>query len=147
MKVEVLVAPEYVEPEAKIKTNQITATIEKAVELLEKEDFAGKIPINQGKEIRLLEKSSIHLVRTEVGKVIVYDADGKWYESKTTLMDFEKILGGDFIRISKSTIVNVTAIQAVRASYSGTLDIFMDNGQEDTISRKYKSCFKKKLGV
>lgn len=147
MKVEVLVAPEYAEPVAKIKTNQLTATIEKAVEILEKEEFDGKIPIYQGKEIRLLEKSSIHLVRTEVGKVIVYDADGKWYESKTTLMDFEKILGGDFIRISKSTIVNITAIQSVRASYSGTLDIFMDNGQEDTISRKYKSSFKKKLGV
>lgn len=147
MKVEVLIAPEYVEPVAEIKTNQLTSTIEKAVELLEKEDFGGKLPIYQGKEILLIEKSSIQLVRTEVGKVIVYDEEGKWYETKATLVDYENLLGENFIRISKSTIVNLTAVQSVKASFSGTLDILLENGQEDVISRKYKADFKKKLGV
>ncbi|MGE7022875.1 LytTR family DNA-binding domain-containing protein [Solibacillus cecembensis] len=147
MKVEVLIAPEYSEPVAEIKTNQLTSTIEKAVVLLEQEDFGEKLSIYQGKEIILIEKSSIQLVRTEVGKVIVYDAEGKWYETKTTLVDFENLLGENFIRISKSTIVNLTAVQSVKASFSGTLDILLENGQEDVISRKYKADFKKKLGV
>ncbi|MEG0438455.1 MAG: LytTR family DNA-binding domain-containing protein [Solibacillus sp.] len=147
MKVEVLIAPEYSEPVAEIKTNQLTSTIEKAVVLLEQEDFGEKLSIYQGKEIILIEKSSIQLVRTEVGKVIVYDAEGKWYETKTTLLDLENLLGENFIRISKSTIVNLTAVQSVKASFSGTLDILLENGQEDVISRKYKADFKKKLGV
>lgn len=147
MKVEVLIAPEYSEPVAEIKTNEMTTTIKKAVELLEKEDFGGKLPIYQGKEILLIEKSSIQLARTEVGKVIVYDAKEKWYETKMTLVDFEKLLGENFIRISKSTIVKLTAVQSVKASFSGTLDVLLENGQEDVISRKYKADFKKKLGV
>ncbi|MEG0386402.1 MAG: LytTR family DNA-binding domain-containing protein [Solibacillus sp.] len=147
MKVEVLIAPEFAEPVAEIRTNEMTSTIEKAIELLEKEDFGGKLPIYQGKEIILIEKSCIHLVRTEGGKIIVYDAKGDWYETKTTLVDFENLLGENFIRISKSTIVNLTAVQSVRASFSGTLDVLLENGQEDVISRKYKADFKKKLGV
>ena len=79
--------------------------------------------------------------------MIVYDEAGNWYETKTTLGEFERLLGDPFIRISKSSIVNVNSVQSVKASFSGTLEITLQNGLEDVISRKYRMNFKKRIGV
>lgn len=99
MKVEVLLAEEFIDPVAEIKTNKMTSTIEKAIELLKNEEFEDRIAIQQAKEIVFVDRSAIYLIRTEVGKVIVYDAEGNWYETKTTLGVFEQTLGNQFIRI------------------------------------------------
>lgn len=147
MKVEVLLAEEFIDPVAEIKTNKMTSTIEKAIELLKNEEFEDQIAIQQAKEIVFVDRSAIYLIRTEVGKVIVYDAEGNWYETKTTLGVFEQTLGNQFIRISKSSLINLSAVQSVKASFSGTLDITLENGLEDVISRKYRPNFKKKIGV
>lgn len=147
MKVEVLLAEEFIDPVAEIKTNKMTSTIEKAIELLKNEEFEDRIAIQQAKEIVFVDRSAIYLIRTEVGKVIVYDAEGNWYETKTTLGVFEQTLGNQFIRISKSSLINLSAVQSVKASFSGTLDITLENGLEDVISRKYRPNFKKKIGV
>ncbi|MEK4629130.1 LytTR family DNA-binding domain-containing protein [Solibacillus sp. FSL R7-0682] len=147
MKVEVLLAEEFIDPVAEIKTNKMTSTIEKAIKLLKNEEFEDRIAIQQAKEIVFVDRSAIYLIRTEVGKVIVYDAEGNWYETKTTLGVFEQTLGNQFIRISKSSLINLSAVQSVKASFSGTLDITLENGLEDVISRKYRPNFKKKIGV
>lgn len=147
MKVEVLLAEEFIDPVAEIKTNKMTSTIEKAIELLKNEEFEDRIAIQQAKEIVFVDRSAIYLIRTEVGKVIVYDAEGNWYETKTTLGVFEQTLGNQFIRISKSSLINLSAVQSVKASFSGTLDITLENGLEDVISRKYRPNFKKRIGV
>ncbi|MER2037114.1 MAG: LytTR family DNA-binding domain-containing protein [Solibacillus sp.] len=147
MKVEVLLAEEFIDPVAEIKTNKMTSTIEKAIELLKNEEFEDQIAIQQAKEIVFVDRSAIYLIRTEVGKVIVYDAEGNWYETKTTLGVFEQTLGNQFIRISKSSLINLSAVQSVKASFSGTLDITLENGLEDVISRKYRPNFKKRIGV
>ncbi|MCH7321443.1 LytTR family transcriptional regulator [Solibacillus sp. MA9] len=144
MDVKVLLAPEYTKPIAEIKAQELTPRIEKVVAMLEQEQQK-KIMILKGKEIALLEEQKILLIRTEVRKVCVYLTDGSWHETNMTLAQFEDILGVPFVRISKSAIVNLEAVQSVKAAFSGMLHVTLRNDLEESISRNYRKNFKEKL--
>lgn len=144
MDVKVLLAPEYVKPSAEIKARKLTPRIEKVVALLEQEQRK-IITIYKGKELALIEEQEILLIRTEVGKVCVYLKAGDWHETNMKLAQFEEILGDEFVRISKSAIVNLEAVQSVKAAFSGMLHVTLKNDLEETISRIYRKDFKEKL--
>ena len=71
----------------------------------------------------------------------VYEIRKKLYELET---DFAHT---DFMRISKSTIVNVAKIQRLSAGFSGRLDARLKNGEIVVISRQYVGNLKQKLGI
>lgn len=111
MKVEILLTPELTEPVAQIKTNKVTPRIEAVKEVIEKEDFSTKISVSQGKSVLLLSRNKMQVARMELGKVVVYMVDGDWFEIKETLQELENLLGEQFVRISKSAIVNIDSIR------------------------------------
>ena len=147
MDVKVLLGPEYQKPIAEIKAQQMTPKIEKVVAFIKNEQTTQKIMLNKGKGLILVEKELIYLIRTEVGKVVAYLEDGTWHETNMTLLQLEETLGNKFVRISKSAIINLDAVQSVKAAFSGTLEVFLLNGLEESISRKYRKDFKNRLGV
>lgn len=59
----------------------------------------------------------------------------------------EEDLPSDFIRISKTTIVNLKRIKRVAPSLKGMMFIELKNGLKDNISRKYLPDFKKALDL
>ena len=59
----------------------------------------------------------------------------------------EKLLGSGFMRISKSTLINLKQINSVEPSFHGTMLVILKNGNKDYISRKYLPAFKKYLGI
>ena len=144
MEVKIVLAPEFITPVAEIRAQEITPTIEKVVAYIEQEQVE-KVTILKGKELVVLEKHAIVLVRTEVKKVVVYEQDGMWHETNQTLAELEQILGEGFVRISKSAIVNLNAVASVKAAFSGTLELLLSNGIEESISRIYRKQFKSKL--
>lgn len=147
MKVEILLTPELTEPVAQIKTNKVTPRIEAVKEVIEKEDFSTKISVSQGKSVLLLSRNKMQVARMELGKVVVYMVDGDWFEIKETLQELENLLGEQFVRISKSAIVNIDSIKTVKASFNGTMELYLENGYEEVISRTYRKQFKERLGV
>lgn len=144
MDVKVLLAPEYIKPSAEIKAQEMTPRIEKVVAMLEHEQRQ-IITIYKGKELALIEEQEILLIRTEVGKACVYLKEGSWHETTMTLAQFCEILGEPFVRISKSAIINLEAVQSVKAAFSGMLLVTLKNDLEETISRIYRKDFKEKL--
>lgn len=65
----------------------------------------------------------------------------KLYELETELAHT------DFLRVSKSTILNVSKIQRLSASFNGRLDARLANGEVVVISRQYVGNLKQKLGI
>lgn len=59
----------------------------------------------------------------------------------------EETLSGDFVRISKTTIVNIKKIERVAPSLRGMMFIELKNGLKDNISRKYLPDFKNALDL
>ena len=57
------------------------------------------------------------------------------------------MLGADFMRISKSIIVNLRKIESVEAVFNGMLLLRMKNGSKEYVSRTYLPQMKEYLGI
>ena len=68
------------------------------------------------------------------------------YESRKRLYEFEELLSGrSFARISKSVIVNMMKIEAIRPALNGRFLCQLKNGEKVIISRKYVPAIKERL--
>jgi DNA-binding LytR/AlgR family response regulator len=86
------------------------------------------------------------MFRVENKQVKVY-TEGSEYLVKKPLYQVEESLGSDFVRISKTTIVNLKKIERVAPSLKGMMFIQLKNGLKDNISRKYLPDFKEALDL
>ena len=146
MKVNLFVSRDIEEPHADIHTNELTDNISKAMSILESEDANGMLAVKKGSDIALLELSDVFMFRVEDKQVKVY-AEKSEYLIKKPLYQVEETLGGDFVRISKTTIVNLKKIERVAPSLKGMMFIELKNGLKDNISRKYLPGFKQALDL
>ena len=64
-----------------------------------------------------------------------------------TLRDMEKVLGDDFVRVHKSSIVNIRFIQSMQSRQNGDYEIFMKDGSSIRASRNYIAGLKEKMAT
>ncbi|MCI8608203.1 MAG: LytTR family transcriptional regulator [Firmicutes bacterium] len=106
-------------------------------------------PINghlEGRIVRLEPKDIFYFESVE-GKVFAYTAV-EVYEIHRKLYEVEEVYGdGDFLRISKSIIVNVSKISYVKPTFNGRFEARLKNQETVMISRQYVADLKKKLGM
>ena len=146
MKVNLFVSRDIEEPYADIHTNELTDNITKAMSILESDDSNEMLAVKRGSDIALLEFSEIFMFRVEDKQVNVY-TENQEYIIKKTLYQVEETLTSDFVRISKTTIVNLKKIKRVAPSLKGMMFIELKNGLKDNISRKYLPEFKRALDL
>jgi DNA-binding LytR/AlgR family response regulator len=146
MKVNLFVSRDIKEPYADIHTNELTDNVTKAISILESEESSDMIAAKKGSDIALLQFSDIYMFRVEDKQVNAYTQNNV-YIIKKPLYQVEESLNGDFVRISKTTIVNLKKIQRVAPSLRGMMFIELKNGLKDNISRKYLPDFKRALDL
>ena len=146
MNVNLFVSRDIEEPYADIHTNELTDNITKAMSILESDDSNEMLAVKRGSDIALLEFSEIFMFRVEDKQVNVY-TENQEYIIKKPLYQVEETLTSDFVRISKTTIVNLKKIKRVAPSLKGMMFIELKNGLKDNISRKYLSEFKRALDL
>jgi len=146
MKVNLFVSRDITEPHADIHTNELTGNVSKAISILESDESSDMIAVKKGSDIALLELGEIYMFRFEDKQVNVYTQNNS-YVIKKALYQVEDSLNGDFVRISKTTIVNLKKIKRVAPSLKGMMFIELKNGLKDNISRKYLPDFKRALDL
>ncbi len=146
MKVNLFVSRDIEEPHADIHTNELTNNITKAISILESDESNEMLAVKNGSDIALLELSEIYMIRVENKQVKVY-LEKTDHVTKKPLYQVEESLSSDFVRISKTTIVNIRKIQRVAPSLKGLMFIELKNGLKDNISRKYLPEFKQALDL
>lgn len=146
MKVNLFVSRDIEEPHADIHTNELTDNVSKAISILESDESKDMLAVKNGPDIALLEFSDVYMLRVEDKQVKVYTQNSD-YLIKKPLYQVEETLSGDFIRISKTTIVNLKKIQRVAPSLKGMMFLELKNGLKDNISRKYLPSFKEGLDL
>lgn len=146
MKVNLFVSRDIEEPHADIHTNELTDNITKAMSILESDDSSDMLAVKKGSDIALLELSEIYMFRVEEKQVKVYTNSSE-YLIKKPLYQVEESLDQSFVRISKTTIVNLKKIERVAPSLKGMMFIQLKNGLKDNISRKYLPDFKDALDL
>lgn len=152
MNVKIELSPEVEKPYAVIYTRVITSEITTAIEALEAlgesqpvRDGSEVILARQDEKLLVLNPKDVFMVRMEAGEVVLY-TELKKYTSGKRLYEVEKQLGKEFLRISKTTIINLKQIDSVEPSFDGMV-LFLKNGLKDYISRKYMKEFKAYLGL
>lgn len=79
------------------------------------------------------------------GKTFAY-TEQEVYRMNYTLQQLEVLLQKEyFFRCSKSMIMNINKVAALRSLSSNRIDATMENGEHIIISRTYASDFRKKL--
>ena len=154
MKVQLFVSKDLEEPYAEIYTDVLTDNIQKAMVLLEnetEEDDEGIadnsiLAVKKGQDIVLLDFDDIFMIRVEDKQTKVFTED-RDYLVKKPLYQIEESLDSNFVRVSKTTIVNLRKIKRVAPSLKGMMFIELKNGLKDNISRKYLSDFKSTLDL
>nr|WP_294998680.1 LytTR family DNA-binding domain-containing protein [uncultured Methanobrevibacter sp.] len=146
MKVNLFVSRDIEEPYADIHTDELTDNISKAINILESDDQKDMLAVKKGSDITLLELKDIFMFRVEEKQVKVFTQTNE-YIIKKPLYQIEESLTGDFVRISKTTIINLKKVERVAPSLKGMMFIQLKNGLKDNISRKYLPDFKNALDL
>lgn len=100
-----------------------------------------------GDVIHRLPSQDIYYFDTADNKTFAY-TDRSVYVIHRKLYELEEELGGgDFLRISKSAILNMKKIKSISPAFSGRFEALLDNGEKIIISRQYVPDLKKKLHI
>jgi len=148
MKVECKISTDCKEPYAVLYIEKITPVIAEAISLLERAetDSIALVAVREGNTY-FIEREKLELVCTEGREIVCYDGLKNRYVLSKPLYELEQVLGSQFVRISKSTIINIRRIDHVAAGFNGTMELVMKNGMESYISRSFRKIFKERLGL
>ena len=160
MKVECEVLPtlEYAEESAVVTVRRMRDSVHAALDALSLVDegplphdarrgtVLGKGDGPRSNSVVVLKAEELVVAHTRQHKVILETTRGGFI-SMLTLRDLEQGLGDQFVRISKSAIVNLDHAVRVHADFTGATAVELDNGTREWISRRYWSAFKGALGL
>lgn len=147
MRVDLKIDEKCQESFAIIHTAKLSPGLQTAIEILENEGADNQIAAHAGGKIYLIHREQIEVIRTEGRELVLYNKLKERYVLNRPLYELQDILGNNFIRISKSAIINFRRIHHVEALFNGTMEVVMHSGIEEIITRSFKQQFKERLGV
>ena len=145
MKIEVKINKELKEPYFIIYTNDLSEEINNIVSNLSEQEN-DVITVKEDEKIVVLNSKEIYMLRIEGSCLVIYSNKNRYISNKR-LYEFEELLSKDFMRISKSSIINLSKISYVQPAFNGMMKVILKNGTKDYISRKYLPNLKKYLGL
>lgn len=97
--------------------------------------------IKSGGEAPVLRVSEIDLFES-AGNYVYIHADGERWLHRESLVSLEQRLDPTmFVRIHRSTIVNLGSVQSVEPIAAGDYEVHMQDGRQVRMSRTYRSAF------
>ncbi|OEH93845.1 LytTR family DNA-binding domain-containing protein [Bacillus solimangrovi] len=145
MQIKLFIDEKNKETEVQIHTNAYTNTIDQLMKKL-KSTNTEVIDGYSQQQIYMLKPLDIYFMYSEGAKVY-FQTDEDEYESKRKLYELEELFEQDFVRVNKSTLVNVSKISFMEMKKVGMMQLVMDNGTTAHVSRMYLKALKKKLGI
>ncbi|EKY25480.1 LytTr DNA-binding domain protein [Clostridium celatum DSM 1785] len=112
-------------------------SIDILIDYIENEKYASiKLSCYKKEEIFKIKSDDIYYIETSRDKLLVHTRN-EIYEYKNRLYELEKILPSKFIRISKSTILNLEMVMSYNPMFNGLMEVKLNNLEITYISRKY----------
>ncbi len=100
--------------------------------------------INSGKNNTRINQSDILYVQSATPYVSIHVQDKEYLES-TTLKSIAERLDIRFIRVHRSSIVNLEKVLSYQSRLNGDYDLILDDGTEIRLSRNYVKAFRKRF--
>mgnify|MGYP003293800724 FL=1 len=145
MKITIVDCRDGEEDEIIIKCRQVDEQILKMVYALKAgaEKLTG---LKDGSIVQIAPKDVYYFEAVD-NKVFLY-LEKEVYETRYKLYELEeRFRGTDFLRVSKSYIMNLSKVQRLSPGFNGRFEAAMKNGEKLVISRQYVPVLKEKLGL
>jgi DNA-binding LytR/AlgR family response regulator len=148
MKVNINIISSELEEEVNFNIHNVNEKINEAIELLtsskkiikyllvKKEDKHYKVNIDEVFYIESIDR-----------KIFIYTKAETYEISEKLYILEEQLSSNNFIRISKSMLLNINKIYSFYPKLSGNLEALLTNKEKVLISRRYVSNLKKQLGM
>ena len=145
MKIEIDIDETYADVMVAIKAPKLTQDIEKMISLMRMINM--QIAVKKDDEIVLLDTEQILYIEAVERNTFVYTRDDS-FEIDLRLYEVEQeLLEQGFIRISKTSIINLKKIQSLKADVNRKIRVTLINGEQISVSRMYADELRKRLGV
>lgn len=143
MRIKILKVPIKEPEELEIRCHEVTEQVKEIVTFVKSRQ--GKLTgILEGKQYEL-PVADVEYIEAVDNLVFIY-GQTKVYEAKQKLYELENILREKyFLRVSKSLILNLMKVKAIKPALNGRYSAILQNGEEVIISRKYVPDFKRAL--
>ena len=134
------------EAEIIIRANTLSQRVMNLLHALQMENEKLMLYHEDG-SMSVLHPDSVYYFESVDNKVFAY-GKSEVSELKQKLYKLEqRFAGTDFIRISKSMILNLAKVERFAPSFSGRFEAILQNGEKVMISRQYVPALKKQLGL
>ncbi|MBM7635224.1 LytTR family DNA-binding domain-containing protein [Streptococcus saliviloxodontae] len=97
--------------------------------------------------IQFVALDDLIAVDVEAGHLILTSRKGTFVTRERLYQFKEKYLSDHFVQVSKQTIINVTYLERMEASFSGNMTAFLTDGYQTSVSRRYLKLLEKTLGI
>lgn len=146
MQFEIKIDSLYTEPKVTILTAAVTEEINNLIQRISEKDPQIISGSKNGK-LEVLDKDDLFRIYASGGRVFAITENGK-YTLRFRLYEIEgKLNPSQFVRISKSEIINLKKVKNFDLSFTGTICVELTNGMTTYVSRRYVSKIKRILGV
>lgn len=106
-----------------------------------------KLTVTRGNDIVQVAPKDVFYFEAVDNKVFLY-LEKEVYETKLKLYELEEhFVGTDFLRVSKSVIMNLAKVKTLSPAFNGRFEATMKNGEKVIVSRQYVPVLKDKLGL
>lgn len=96
------------------------------------------ITVREGKKVIPINVSDIKWISSDKPYILIHTKEGKFLHNSTLKEILEELDNSNFVRIHRSTIVNVLEIDKLVSRLNGDYDVLMKGGKELRLSRNYK---------
>jgi two-component system, LytTR family, response regulator len=107
--------------------------------------FLTMIAVGNGKNYVTINADDILFINTASPYIHLHTLNGKFLHAETLKSIAEKLNNKQFLRVHKSTIVNLKMIKSYKSRMNGDYDITLENGELVRMSRNFASEFKEQF--
>ena len=147
-KVRIELDPDIPEEEVIIRCPEITPEILKLQKLAEGDGGQrqnAEISLSLGDREYFVAVKNILFFETSDSRTAAHTSDRMYYTDKK-LFELSEFLPSDFMRVSKSCIVNLQRISSIRRDVTGVCEVFFEGSEKRIyVSRMYYKPFREKL--
>ena len=145
MKIHLHISEDQVDTEVHIYTAAYTKDIERIMQYLKSNSVENLIGYD-GNDIHVIRVEDVFSIVIEDSRVYIH-TDENEYESKLKLYEIENRYAKEFIRINKSSLISIKKISSIQSKTLSNPIIYLENGVEFPIGRKYFKEIKESLGL
>ncbi|AYE37272.1 LytTR family transcriptional regulator [Companilactobacillus zhachilii] len=141
----------------KIPKHEIDVTIKAAnfsdevQELMRKlEELNAKfsaVPLSVDDRVVMVQIDQIIAIEVLDNELTIYTHERNYQLRGQLKKMAERINDGNFVQISKNTVINLNHLDSLEAAFSGNMTAFLTDDLKFSVSRKYLSDLKKQLGM